>query len=419
MALTARLLEDQLNAAHSHPASSVPCLCCGATARFVDMRPKTITSVLGALTLRRGYYHCATCGRGFCPQDQALGLDNCGLSPGVARMAALVGATTSFQEGAMLLRELAGLPVDAKQVERTAKRVGTAVAEDEVKHWEQAVPASDVMYAGVDGTGIPMRPEELADHPGKSPDGTARTREVKECVVWTADSRDKEGNPTRDKGSVSYSAAIESSAWNDARPEETPPFAQRAQRELTRRNFFQAKFQVIIGDGARWIWNLVSMIAPLAIQIVDLFHAKEHLSEAAAIFFGAGTDLARQWAADRHEELEAGNIDAVLAALEGFRDIPGEKGAQATREYEYFFNNRSRMDYAKFRAMGFCVGSGVVEAGCRTVIGQRFKCSGMFWSEQGANTLLALRCSILSNRFDKVWQRIKATKDQGVAHGRS
>ncbi|MDA8064071.1 MAG: hypothetical protein M0031_01015 [Thermaerobacter sp.] len=77
------------------------------------------------------------------------------------------------------------------------------------------------------------------------------------------------------------------------------------------------------------------------------------------------------------------------------------------------------MDYAKFRAMGFCVGSGVVEAGCRTVIGQRFKCSGMFWSEQGANTLLALRCSILSNRFDKVWQRIKATKDQGVAHGRS
>ncbi|MDA8146160.1 MAG: ISKra4 family transposase, partial [Thermaerobacter sp.] len=158
MALTARLLEDQLNAAHSHPASSVPCLCCGATARFVDMRPKTITSVLGALTLRRGYYHCATCGRGFCPQDQALGLDNCGLSPGVARMAALVGATTSFQEGAMLLRELAGLPVDAKQVERTAKRVGTAVAEDEVKHWEQAVPASDVMYAGVDGTGIPMRP---------------------------------------------------------------------------------------------------------------------------------------------------------------------------------------------------------------------------------------------------------------------
>ncbi len=145
-----------------------------------------------------------------------------------------------------------------------------------------------------------MRPEELAGRSGKQPDGSAKTREVKECVTWTADSRDEDGLLVRDNGSTRFSAAIESSAWNTAHPNWIPPFAQRVERELTRRGFFQAKRQVVIADGARWIWAIAEMIIPLAIQIVDLFHAKEHLSRLAGIIFGVGTDLAANWAADRH-----------------------------------------------------------------------------------------------------------------------
>jgi hypothetical protein len=401
----ARHLETCLNADHSdNLGPSIPCGC-GATARYVDRRAKMITTVLGDITLQRAYYYCAACGQGFAPRDGALGLDQSGLSPGVARMAAIAGALNSFAEGSMLMHELAGLEVNAKAVERTAKRIGQEVARDEATLVTEQPPLSTVMYAGVDGTGIPMRHEDLAGRAGKQPDGSAKTREVKECVVWTADHLDAAGHPERDKGSESYSAAIESCQWNASQPDETPAFAARVQRELTRRGFFLANLQVFIGDGAHWIWNLAAMIAPQALQIVDLFHAKEHLSELAGVIFGKSTDLADKWAADRHRELESSRLDNVLTAIAQLVDIPGDKGQRAALEHAYFRTNRERMDYASFRSMGLAVGSGIVEAGCRVVVGQRCKHSGMFWSEDGANHLLALRSAILSRRFDAFWSR--------------
>ncbi len=401
----ARHLESCLNADHSDNLGQSVLCGCGAAARYVDRRAKVITTVLGDITLQRAYYYCAACGRGFAPRDAALGLDQSGLSPGVTRMAAMVGAMTSFAEGALLMHELAGLEVNAKAVERTAKRIGQEVARDEETLVMRQPPPSAVMYAGVDGTGIPMRQAELAGRAGKQPDGSAKTREVKECVVWTADHVDTHGHPQRDKGSQSYSAAIESSQWNASQPDETPAFAARVQRELTRRGFFLAQLQVFIGDGARWIWNLAAMIAPQALQIVDLYHAKEHLSELAGVIFGPGTDLARRWAADRHHELENSRLDDVLTAIAQYVTSPGEKGQRAALAHSYFLTNRERMDYARFRALGLAVGSGIVEAACRVVVGQRFKRSGMFWSEDGANHLLALRSAILSHRFDVFWSR--------------
>ena len=401
----ARHLESRLNADHSdNLGPSIPCGC-GATARYVDRRAKVITTVLGDITLQRAYYHCAACGRGFAPRGGALELDQSGLSPGVTRMAAMVGAMTSFAEGALLMHELAGLEVNAKAVERTAKRIGQEVAHDEETLVTEQLPPSAVMYTGVDGTGIPMRRAELAGRAGKQPDGSAKTREVKECVVWTANHLDAAGHPERDEGSESYSAAIESSQWNVSQPDETPAFVARVQRELTRRGFFLANLQVFIGDGARWIWNLAAMIAPQALQIVDLYHAKEHLSVLAGVIFAPGTDLAQKWAADRHQELENSQLDDVLTAIAQFTSMPGEKGLRARQEHAYFLTNRDRMDYARFRAMGLAVGSGIVEAGCRVVVGQRFKRSGMFWSEDGANHLLALRSAMLSHRFDTFWSR--------------
>jgi hypothetical protein len=179
-------------------------------------------------------------------------------------------------------------------------------------------------------------------------------------------------------------------------------------RELTRRGYFHAQRQVFIGDGALWIWNLASMIAPNAIQIVDLYHAKEHLSQLAGAIFGSNSDLSRKWADDRHYDLESGNLDAVLSAISCHTSRPGEVGKQAAREFDYFDNNRHRMKYDYFRSLGLCVGSGVVEAGCRVVIGQRLKRSGMFWSVNGANAIIALRASLLSSRFNDFWTRHQA-----------
>ena len=187
-------------------------------------------------------------------------------------MSGLVGAMVSFEECHELLRELAGVDVDTKQVERTAEALGAEIAEDERAFIEpiESGPVAPTLYAGVDGTGVPMCKSELDGRAGKQPDGSSKTRETKRCAVWSAESRDKEGIPMRDAGSVTYTAAIESAAQHDT--DEVPSdFAARVLRETARRRFDQTSRRVLLGDGALWIWNLGDQHLPGAIQIVDLF----------------------------------------------------------------------------------------------------------------------------------------------------
>ena len=171
-------------------------------------------------------------------------------------------------------------------------------------------------------------------------------------------------------------------------------------RETQRRGFDRAQRQVILGDGALWIWNLADELFPDALQIVDVFHAKGYLFEAARAIYGAGTDLAGQWGKQCRDELDQGRIDDILAALAEHTSCP-----EADACSSYITNNRARMDYPRFRALGLCITTGVVEAGCKYVVATRFKRSGMRWTVNGANAILALRCAILSNRFDDFWER--------------
>ena len=184
--LAARALEQRLNADASDYAGPQLACACGQSARYIGRRAKSFVSVLGPLRLERAYYHCAVCGRGFCPRDRALGLEGGSLSPAVTRMTAAVGALVSFQEGSDLLQELAGVEVEAKQVERTAEALGAEVIEDE-RRWvepDPPEPLPSTLYLGIDGTGVPMRRSELRGRTGKQADGSAKTREVKLCTVW-------------------------------------------------------------------------------------------------------------------------------------------------------------------------------------------------------------------------------------------
>jgi hypothetical protein len=192
--------------------------------RYEGRRPKTLITVLGEMTLSRAYYHCGTCKDSLIPRDRALLIGHLSLSPGVVRMTGLTAAMASFEEGSLLLAELAGVDVKAKQVERVAEALGKEIAEDERRHVESDEPNALTLYLGIDGTGIPVRQSELIGRKGKGADGSAKTREVKLCTVWSAESRDKDGRPVRDDGSVTYSAAIESAA---ASTTDDSPFAQR------------------------------------------------------------------------------------------------------------------------------------------------------------------------------------------------
>ena len=395
-----RAVAERLNADRSDDGGPrLPCDC-GAEARFAGRRPKTFTTALGALTLERAWYHCERCHSGFSPRDRALGMGDTSLSPAALRMLGIAAANTSFAGASALLRELAGLALAPKTVERHGEALGREVAGDEYHVIEPEPCDAHTLYLGLDGTGVPARTTEVKGREGKQPDGTAKTREAKLAVVWSAHTTDPEGRPMRDPGSATYNAAIETIATGDT-DAEPAPFAQRIVREAQRRGFDTVPRQVLLGDGAPWIWNFADEHFPHAIQIVDIFHAKGHVFEVAKAIYGVGNEIGQRWAKKQREALDEGCVKDVIVALRSHAGTCEE----ARKNAEYFSNNRERMNYPKFRAMGLCVATGVVEAGCKHIIATRLKRSGMRWSVAGANAIIALRCAVESNRFDDFWER--------------
>lgn len=397
--LAARALEQRLNADLSdHAGPELPCSC-GTPAQYHGRHNKTFASVLGPLHLERAYYYCAKCESGFCPRDHALRLELFSLTPGVLRMAGSAAALVSFEESRSLLHEFAGVEVSTKQVERAAEALGAEIAADERHCVEKMGATAPAMYLGMDGTGVPMRKSEVAGRAGKQPDGSAKTREAKLVTIWTAESRDEEGKPVRDPGSITYSAAIESAASTDTSPDRSD-FAERVLREATRRSFTEASRCVVLGDGSAWIWNTAAELFPQATQILDRYHAKQALHRTAQAIFGP-TSEGKQWAAARCAELDEGKLHRIVHALRS----PAAASAEAIKCAMYISHNRARMRYQKFHAQGFCTSTGVLEAGCKVAIGTRVKRAGMHWTLCGVNSIIALRCCKLSGRYEDFWER--------------
>ena len=210
---------------------------------------------------------------------------------------------------------------------------------------------------------------------------------------------DEEGHPKRDEDSTSYVGAIET----------TEAFGNRIDAEALRRGLEGAQRVCVIGDAAPWIWNIAEEHFYRAIQIIDLYHAQEHYWTVARAVFGGHQEKLKQWTERRRKELNEGKVEFVIKAIRRLAVSNPAHVEIAESEIAYFEKNKHRMRYAEFRRQGLFVGSGVVEAGCRTVIGQRLKQSGMHWTVKGANNIIALRCCILSNRWEDFWeQRVPA-----------
>jgi hypothetical protein len=374
----------------------------GHAAEFVSYRDKVIDTVLGPVTLTRAWYHCKACEHGLAPRDAELGVAGASLSPGLAAMNDRAAAAEPFAGAAGLLADLAGVRLTAKRVERAAEASGAAQAAA-VRERSALVtarkvvplppaPLPDKLYAVIDGTGVPMTSKETAGRAGKAEDGRARTREVKLAVFFTQDTLDKDGYPVRDPGSASYIATFEPAAV----------FADLVKAEGIRRGADDVRQLTVPGDGAAWIWNIASSKFPEATQVVDLFHAREHLHDLARLLEFMLLDRKDQWLAARLADLDYGYIDGICRAARAYR-LEGVKKDELETALGYFENNAPRMRYHWFRQCGLFVGSGVVEAGCKTVIGQRLKLSGMHWTAAGADAITTLRCQQASRPEDRIW----------------
>jgi hypothetical protein len=377
-----------------------PLVCsCGERMNSRGLEEKRIKTILGDISFNRSRYVCPVCKATRYRGDEILDVEGTLFSPGVRRFMARAGGRDTFKEGRDDLAEFANVKVTAKQVERVAEKTG-----QQVETWQQQdydtmpkqspepIAPPPVLYVSYDGTGVPMVPWETSGRKGKQADGSSRTREVKLGCVFTQTTLDDNGYPFRDEHSTSFVGAIETSN----------KFGERIYAEALRRGLCSAKKVAVIADGARYNWEIAALHFPGAVEIVDLYHAREHLHALSALLEPGGRQkLKSRWL----KMLDKGNVKKIIIQAQKHLPLNKQRREDAQKQINYFKNNILRMDYGNYRKQGLFVGSGVVEAGCKTIIGKRLKQSGMQWTVRGANAIIALRCCHLSGRIEDFWEQ--------------
>jgi hypothetical protein len=353
-----------------------------------------VQGMFGAFALERDYYYHPGKKQGHYPADAALGLE-VAYTPALARLLCLEGADEmGYEKAQQHLAETGGIDVSARQIQRVVQRVGGAAQAWQARQAQPGGSAVPILYVSADATGVPMRQEELAGRAGKQADGSAKTRMAYLGCVFTQHQRDEEGHPVRDYESTAYVSGLVP----------IDEFGPCLRQEAIRRGLALALQVVLLIDGAAGLENMGRLCFPTAIQIVDFYHALEHAGRVLEALLGSREHAdyqkrLRRWA----KQLLKDRVEKLIAQTR--QECAGKSRAGAVeRELGYFVKNITRMQYGTFRLQGFFIGSGVVEAGCKTVIGARCKQAGMFWGEPGAENILALRCIHSSRRLDEFWK---------------
>lgn len=358
----------------------------------VGPRPVWIRSLWGDISVRRVYYARVEGGDGSAPADSLLGLwHRC--TPALARLVSSLASEVPFEAGAELLQQTTAATINGRQFHRLAAEAGAAA-----RRWasgRRALPdAPDTLYVSYDGTGVPMRRECLRGRRGKGPDGRARTREMRLGCVFTQTALDQDGQPVRDPHSTTYVSGL----LNSER------FGRLVKAEAVRRGARRARRVVVLSDGANWCGRAAAMNFPRALHILDFYHAAEHVRELSRALFGEGRKAAVQFRVWRRA-LRRGRADALINAAGALLRQAADPD-EARRHLAYLQRNRPHMRYDLYRNAGLFIGSGVIEAGCRTVVAQRTKLSGMLWGSNGLQHILTLRCLKLGHELDQFWDSI-------------
>ena len=351
---------------------------------------KRIVTLFGELPeIKRTYYWNEDSHSGHYPFDDRLGLVG-RYTPAAADEMARFAVSHPYKDAAEAfsrchafnvspdtIREIVGMLYDESSAFAKGSGGGERDACDE---------KAGIVCVMADGTGMPMRRECLKGAKGK--DGRARTREVKAGAIFVA-SKTKDNEPHRDLDTTTYVATTH----------RREKFGKYLRSEFDRRFSREPDTVLYITDGGKWLHSIHESEFPFAVEILDVYHAVEHLKPLLA---GLGIkENSKEWKYRHHywsECIKAGKVQNVLDYI--WKNMRARLGKDAMREYKYYRSNAGRMKYDEYRANGWFIGSGVIESGCKTVIGQRFKQSGMIWSLKGAKALLPLRTLYKSNRLE-------------------
>lgn len=353
----------------------------------------SVQGIFGSLEIRRDYYYHEGKKLGHYPADDALGLEGSS-TPALARLTCLVGADQpGFERAQRHLKEVGGIEISGRQIQRMVQRVGGDAQAWQEREAQGGTCDAPIMYISGDGTGVRLRKEELEGRKGKQPDGSAQTRQAYLGCVFTQHRRDEKGRPIRDWESTTYVSSL-------GRINEFGPCLRQ---EAIRRGMGSVKQTVLLIDGAEGLEKMGEVNFKEATQIVDFYHAVEHAGKVTDALYGKDHPDRKKHQGKWAKGLLKNGVEKLIT--EAREQCVGKARAEAVeKELGYFVNNINRMQYGTFRKKGFFIGSGVVEAGCKTIIGARCKQSGMFWSEEGAEKILALRCISSSRRLAEFWK---------------
>lgn len=362
---------------------------CGELAAYKGDQPRSQETYVGRIQWRRGYYYCSACGRGRYPSDEVLGIAAGEFSDGVQAGISRLGAALPFEPAAETFLALTGISVSGREGERLTEGRGAALEgqlarerKELLKGQGQTAPSQALAKSGVWSVALDAAKVRFDDgwHDVKA--GT---------VFWAESTRREDGRAQ----AQAQSYVVEVGSLEQA--------GARLYAETARRGVDAAEELVVcLGDGAPGNWNQFALHFPKRAEILDWWHAVEHVWAAGNGVFGEGVLAAKGWVEDRKTELWEGKVEEVISALRQAAAQP--QGKAAEEEIHYFETNKERMRYDKFRAKGYPIGSGTVESACKRVIGARVKQAGMCWTKPGAQTVLSLRAALLSGRWDEAWQ---------------
>jgi hypothetical protein len=352
-------------------------------------RERAVTTVCGPIRVERPWYHCKACRRGWSPADQTWELAGSGrISAGLADWLIDLGASTSFIDAARELGKLTGLAISAETIRQYTEQRGDALeavdaaaAQTVQLTREAAAPVEEApgeLVVELDGVMVPYR---------------SGWHEVKLGVIG--------GQVDGELRALSYVAGREV-------PEQFGPrlLAEAARRgaleivgwEGPGQSLATLRRGVVLADGAVWIWNLADEHFGERIEIVDFYHASEHVWTLAHALFGEGSAMATRWADFALIALRDEGAASLLALLAAITPPNLTVAAVLARERQYFRSHQARMDYPAFHAQGLPLGSGAVESAGKHLVQLRMKRAGARWSDEGGKAVLAVRCRLASNR---------------------
>jgi hypothetical protein len=369
-----------------YEGSSRACDACDEDQKFVAHRPRTLSTLMGQVAIRRAYYHCEQCGASCCPYDQRVGLGAGHESVGLAKAMALLAAMDPFIPAATVLHELTGQRMGDRTVHRVARKVGKMASERERRRallmatWSVPIDGVEAhpqrLYIAVDGVMVHRD----------------QWNEAK-CVTCYWEEPDGKGGVRRE---ARYAVRFESA-------EQFKAFVWSLACQC---GLETATEVILLGDGAAWIWEHVAgVLGERTICITDWYHVMEHLWACGKALFGQQTPQTIAWVKERETLLWEGRHQQLVQELEEerrrTRSLPRH---QAIKDLvTYLQNQGNRIAYDRFRTSGYDIGSGRVESACKHVVANRMKRSGMIWSDDGAQELLSLRTAYLNGKWDQLW----------------